>query len=169
MTVAGVGFALGDGVFAESGSGREWLGAAAVLAAAAAGAICSILYRPYLAKYPTLPVSVIAMFASVVFLAVFAAGEGFFAAPPEFSARGIGAILFIGISSGVGYYLWLWALGNASPTRVTVFLALSPIAATLLGAAFLGEAITPMILAALAAVGGGLWIALRDPRPVNSP
>ena len=41
------------------------------------------------------------------------------------------AILFIGVSSGVGYYLWLFALRHATPTRVTVFLALSPLTAAL--------------------------------------
>ena len=40
---------------------------------------------------------------------------------------------FIGLSSGVGYVLWLYALKHESPTRVTVFLALNPVTATLLG------------------------------------
>ena len=35
--------------------------------------------------------------------------------------------MFIGLSSAGGYVLWLWALKNIAATRVTVFLALSPI------------------------------------------
>jgi len=52
-------------------------------------AVCSVLYRPYLQKYPTLPVSFLAMLASVVFLAALAAGEGFFHSFPRFT-RGVG-------------------------------------------------------------------------------
>ena len=38
------------------------------------GALCAVLYRPYLDRYPTLPTSALAMFAAVVFLASPAAG-----------------------------------------------------------------------------------------------
>ena len=100
------------------------------------------------------------MLASIIFLAVFAAGEGFFNAVPRFTAGGWGAVGFIGIASGVGYYLWLWALNHTTPTNVTVFLALSPITATLLGALFLSEKITGVIVLALVCVASGLWIAL---------
>jgi drug/metabolite transporter (DMT)-like permease len=120
-----------------------------------------VLYRPYLRKYPALPVSAVAMLAAVAFLALLAAGEGFFAAPPRFTAAGWGAVLFIGVSSGVFYAVWLWALGHAPPTEVTVFLALSPVTAALLGAALLGEKPTPLALAGLGAVALGLWLAHR--------
>ncbi len=62
------------------------------------------------------------MLASVAFLAVLAAAEGFFDAPLRITPAGWLAVGFIGVSSGVGYWLWLWALTNATPTRVTVFL-----------------------------------------------
>lgn len=161
LTILGVGFALADRLGEGGDAAGEWPGALAVFAAALSGAVCSILYRPYLARYPTLPVSALAMLASVGFLALLAAIEGFFSAPPTFSTGGVAAILFIGVLSGIGYYLWLWALNHTTPTRATLFLALSPITATLLGALFLGEAITPAILLALVLVAGGLWVALR--------
>jgi drug/metabolite transporter (DMT)-like permease len=136
---------------------------AAVLLSAFSGALCSVLYRPYLRRYPALPVSAFAMAASVLVLAGMAAGEGFFTAVPRFTPGGWAAIGFIGLSSGVGYYLWLWALQHTSPTRVTVFLALSPITATLLGALLLGEVISAIFLAGLACVAGGLWLAHWEP------
>jgi drug/metabolite transporter (DMT)-like permease len=158
--VAGVGFALGEKAVQPSALGHGWVGELAVLASAASGAVCSVLYQPYLRKYPTLPLSGLAMLASIVFLAVFAAGEGFFNDVPRFTPGGWGAVGFIGIASGVGYYLWLWALNHTTPTNVTVFLALSPITATLLGALFLSEKITGMIVLALVCIASGLWIAL---------
>lgn len=66
--------------------------------------------------------------------------------------------------------LWLWALKHASPTRVTVFLSLSPVTAALLGAALLGEDLTPGVMAGLAGVAGGLWLATRaDGAPAREP
>jgi drug/metabolite transporter (DMT)-like permease len=126
------------------------------------------LYRPYLRKYPTLPVSAFAMLASVGFLAALAAAEGFFGSLPRFTAAGWLAVVFIGISSGIGYYLWLWALNHTTPTKVTVFLALSPITAAGLGASLLGETISMMLLVGLACVVFGLWIAHWGGRTVST-
>jgi drug/metabolite transporter (DMT)-like permease len=101
----------------------------------------------------------LAMLASVGFLAVLAAGEGFFGALPRFTVIGWMAVLFIGVSSGVGYFLWLWALGHTTPTRVTVFLALSPVTAAGLGSLLLAERVSTMSLIGLAYVALGLWLA----------
>jgi drug/metabolite transporter (DMT)-like permease len=159
LTLLGVAIALGGKALAPAGSAAQWLGEAAVFASAGAGAVCSVLYRPYLLRYPTIPVSAFAMLASVGFLALLAGAEGFFSTPLQITAAGWLAVLFIGLSSGVGYFLWLWALGHGSPTRVTAFLALSPITAALLGAMFLGEPVSAGTLAGLAAVVTGLWVA----------
>ena len=138
------------------------VGEGAVLAAALCGALCSVLYRPYLQRHPALPVGAVAMLASVAALAV-AAGvaEGFFQAPPHLTPGGWLAVVFIGASSGVGYVLWLWALGHASPTRVTVFLALSPVTALVLGAMLLGEPAGVNLVAGVLLLGAGLWVATR--------
>lgn len=159
MTVAGVGLALSEKADLWIGVADRWQGEVAVFASALSGAICSILYRSYLRKYRALSVSALAMLASVGFLAVLAAGEGFFNSPPQFNATGWLVILFIGISSGVGYYLWLWALSHSSPTKVTAFLALSPITATGLGALLLAEQVSGGFLLGLASVALGLWLA----------
>ena len=159
LTIAGVGVALGEKAMATGGAAHQWRGEIAVFASALSGAVCSVLYRPYLRKYPTLQVSAFAMLASVAFLAVLAHGEGFFGSLPRITADGWAAIVFIGFSSGVGYYLWLWALKHASATRVTVFLALSPLTAAGLGALVLGEHVSPLSALGLAFVALGLWLA----------
>jgi drug/metabolite transporter (DMT)-like permease len=162
LTILGVGLGLGEKAL---GAPRHhaWMGELAVLGSAWTGAICSVLYRPYLRKYPTLPVSAFAMLASVGFLTLPAAREGFFDAAPRFTAGGWLAVLFIGVGSGVGYYVWLWALGHAPATEVTVFLALSPITATALGAVLLGETISSLLLLGLACVAAGLRLASAAP------
>jgi drug/metabolite transporter (DMT)-like permease len=161
LTILGVGFALGDKTLS---SGQSWIGEAAVLASALVGAICSVLYRPYLKRYPTLPVSAFAMLAAVLALAVPAALDDLFTAVPRLTPSGWAAVVFIGLSSGGGYVLWLWALANTDATRVTVFLSLSPITAAVLGVALLGEPVTGTMIAGCGCVAAGLWIANREPR-----
>ena len=63
--------------------------------------------------------------------------EGGVATLPDVDATGWTAIVFVGLSSGGGYVLWLWALRHASPTRATAFLSLSPLTAAVLGTALL--------------------------------
>ena len=166
FTILGVGLALGEKAVQRSGGVGQWIGELAAIASTVSGAVCSVLYRPYLRRYPTSAVSALAMLASVGFLALLAAGEGFFTRLPRFTPGGWAAVVFIGVGSGIGYYLWLWALNHASPTRVTVFLSLSPITAAGLGAIFLAERVTPMSLLGVACVVAGLCLAHL---PVGEP
>ncbi|NTV57707.1 MAG: DMT family transporter [Deltaproteobacteria bacterium] len=164
LTIVGVGFALGEKVLLPGATGVGWIGELAVLASALCAAVCSVLYRPYLIKYPTLQVSAFAMLASVGFLAVAAGLEGSFGSSFHFTLAGWLAVLFIGASSAIGYYMWLWALSHTSPTRVTVFLSLSPITSAALGALLLAEPISVFFIAGLISVILGLYLAHRPQR-----
>jgi drug/metabolite transporter (DMT)-like permease len=159
ISIAGVALAVAPKLgAAQSG---HWWGELAVAAAACTGALCSVLYRPYLQRYPTVPVSAFAMLASVLFLALLALGEDWPARIGTFGMQAWAAVTFIGVSSGVGYFWWLYALKHESPTRVTVFLALNPVTAALLGWALLGETLHPAALGALLLIAAGLWMATR--------
>jgi drug/metabolite transporter (DMT)-like permease len=107
------------------------------------------------------------MAAAAAALFVPAALDDLFAAPGELSRGAWGAIVFIGLSSGGGYVLWLWALKTIAATRVTVFLALSPITAAALGVAFLGEPVTAGMIAGVVCVAAGLWLAGGKSEPAN--
>ncbi|WP_349291423.1 DMT family transporter [Caenimonas sedimenti] len=161
LSIGGVAVSLAPKL--QASTGGHWWGELAVLGAACTGALCSVLYRPYLQRYPTVPVSALAMLASVLFLAVVAVPEQWLTRVTTFSPGAWAAIVFIGVSSGIGYYLWLYALKHESPTRVTVFLSLNPVTAALLGWGLLGEVLDPTLLAALALIGAGLWLATRTP------
>lgn len=160
LTILGVGITLGEKVF-DAASADHWIGEAAVLLAAFCGALCSVLFKPYLQRYPTLSVGAYSMLASVAFLIILAGFEGAFTTWSGYSPGGWLAVIFIGISSGIGYYGWLWALRHAPPTQVTVFLGLSPITAAIVGAVFLAEPISWPLLAGMAVLLAGLWLALR--------
>ena len=159
LSIAGVAVDLAPKLTAAGGG--SWWGELSVAASALTGAVCSVLYRPYLRRYPTVPVSAFAMLASVLFLAVIALAEHWPQRLATIGAPAWGAVVFIGVSSGIGYFWWLYALKHESPTRVTVFLALNPVTAALLGWILLGESLHPAAIAALAMIAIALWLATR--------
>jgi drug/metabolite transporter (DMT)-like permease len=158
VSIAGVALSLAPKLEAH---GASWWGELAVLGSAAIGATCSVLYRPYLRRYPTLPVSAYAMLASVFVLALAAWPEHWAQRVPTFSGTAWAATIFVGVSSGIGYFAWLYALKHESPTRVTVFLALNPPTAALMGRVMLGEPVHAGVGAGLLLVAAGLWLATR--------
>ncbi len=159
ISIAGVALALAPKL--GTAQAAHWWGELAVAASAGVGALCTVLYRPYLQRYPTLPVSAFAMLASVLFLAVAALAEHWPARVGALSVQAWAAVIFIGAASAIGYFWWLHALKHESPTRVTVFLALNPVTAALLGWALLGESLHPALVAALVLIAAGLWLATR--------
>lgn len=166
LTLAGVALVLGEkAVGAGPPRADAWVGEAAALGAALCGGACSVGYRPYLRRNPTLQVSAVAMLAATLFLALLSAAlgaAGVTAGPwPRLDAGGWGAVLFIGVSSGIGYFLWLWALDRISATRVTAFIALSPVTAAVLGATLLGEPVSGGVVAGTACVALGLVLVSR--------
>jgi drug/metabolite transporter (DMT)-like permease len=167
LSLAGVALSLLPKLQQAGGSG--WWGELAVLASACVGALCSVLYRPYLQRYPTVPVSAFAMLASVAFLALIALHERWSAEISRLGPAAWSIVGFIGLSSGVGYFLWLYALKHESPTRVTVFLALNPVTAGLLGWLLLAEPLPPQTLAAVALIALGLWLATHPASAKRQP
>lgn len=160
LSIAGIAVALG--VRPPSDFGAEFaLGAALVLGAALCGAVCAVLYRPLLVRHAMLPMGTLAMAAAVVALGGAAIAEGLPARLPALGLTAWAVIAFVGLSSGIGFWLWLWALKHALPTRASLFLALSPVTAAAIGLVALGEPLrlgfvlgTAAVLAALALAGG---------------
>ncbi len=160
LALAGVALVIGP-VGQDHGT-ADHIGDISILAAALCGGACSVLSAPYLRRYPALPLGVLAMLVSVAFLAVPASiGEEPLRAVSHLGGAAWGAVLFIGVGTGVGHFLWFWALGRATPTQVTVFLSLSPVTAVLLGATLLGEPVPPMTLPALVCLATGFWLTGR--------
>ena len=161
LALVGVALSLSEKLIDPQEGDGVWIGVALALASAATGAVCSVFYRPYLERYPTVQVSFVAMLASVVALAGLAGWEGFFTTPLPTSLTVWGAVAFIGVSSGIGYVGWLYALRHAPVTVVTLFLSLSPITAALIGVTALDEPITLGLVGGFAVILTGLWLALR--------
>ncbi len=161
LVVLGVGAALFDKLQLTPASGATLLGVLLAFASAMTGALCNVLYRPYLRRYPTMPVSVYAMACAVMVLAAATLATGELEPLISFTPAGWAAVLFIGISSGVGYYCWLWALKHSTPTKAAVFLNLSPLVAAVLGLLLLAEPVSWLFGLGLLLVLSGLWLTTR--------
>ena len=73
------------------------------------------------------------------------------------------AALYLAAGGGaLAFFLWVFALQRASPTRVANTMAVNPLVAGLLAAALLDEPFTLNLAIGLAAVFAGIWIATTD-------
>jgi drug/metabolite transporter (DMT)-like permease len=98
------------------------------------------------------------MLASLVPLGAFAVLE-----PQGLSTGGsthatVLLVVGIGLSSGAGFWCWLYALSHIPAGHVTAFLGLSPVTATLLSVAFKDESLKASVIAALGLVVAALLV-----------
>ncbi|MFT6559218.1 DMT family transporter [Sneathiella sp.] len=156
LTILGVGVSVIDKLTLNIPQETEYFAILAAFLAAFSGALCSVLYAPFLRKYPAQNVSVLAMFASVLVLGGYAVLVDGLPSITGINTMGWWVILFIGFSSAAGYFLWLWALKYLSPTRVTIFLSLGPISSAVFGYLLLSEAITFYLFGGILFVIAGL-------------
>jgi drug/metabolite transporter (DMT)-like permease len=108
-----------------------------------------------------LPLGALAMAAAVAVLAPAAWAEGLGERARVLNAAQWAVVAAVGLSSGVAYWLWLWALKHTAPTKATAFLALSPVTATLIGAFALGEAVGWGLAVGVACILIGLALMAR--------
>lgn len=78
-------------------------------------------------------------------------------------ATGVGLAIASGaLTSGIGYVIWYAALSRLSAMRAATVQLSVPLIAACGGVVFLSEAITPRLLAASAAILGGIALVLAD-------
>lgn len=160
VALAGVAVCVGPEI--RTGSPGYLLGAGLVFLAATAGAVSSVLSRPVLQGVSPLGFAVRAFVAATAFLATLAlAVEQPMTALLRLQATQLWVIAGIGASSAGAYWLWLYALKHESASRVTVFLALSPLAAAFCGAWWLGEPLALSLFVSVALIACGLALSTR--------
>lgn len=168
LTIAAVAALVGGEALAGMITVGEVTGLVLAALATLTGAVCSVFYGPYLKRYGALNVSVVAMAASLLPLAAMALVETGGAPVGSWTDQTLALVGFVGLSSGIGYLMWLYALANAPAGIVTAFLALSPITAVLLSIIFLDARVTPSLFAALTLVIGGLAMMALPPKQTDN-
>jgi drug/metabolite transporter (DMT)-like permease len=80
--------------------------------------------------------------------------------PPQW----LGALYLGAFGSALTFYLWSFALERTTPTLVAISITVNPVAATLTGAALLGEPLRWNLVAGIVTVFIGIWIATTHSR-----
>ncbi|MCP1907709.1 drug/metabolite transporter (DMT)-like permease [Bradyrhizobium elkanii] len=162
VTILGVSMALLSGL-ATSPLGA-WRGDLLMIAAALCMALYSIWSKPYIRRSGPIPFTTLAMAAGAVVLIVTSLLRGSFAPVADFGApQWSGAIYLGAFGAALTFYLWAFALERTTPTRVAISVTVNPIAASLVGAALLGEPLSWNLVAGIVTVFAGIWIATTQP------
>jgi drug/metabolite transporter (DMT)-like permease len=161
VAMGGVAIALAAGL--GDAPPDAWRGDLIMLGGMLSMALYNVLSRPLMARSSALGYAAAGMAFGSGMNALVAWHAGGFEAVAGFgAAQWIGA-LYLGVfAGGLGFFLWVYALERASPTRVANTITVSPIAAALLAAVLIGEPIGWSLLLGIAAVAAGIWIASTE-------
>ncbi|MTV13579.1 MULTISPECIES: DMT family transporter [Bradyrhizobium] len=163
ITILGVSMALLSGLAAAPPG--AWRGDLLMIAAALCMALYSIWSKPYIRRSGPIPFTTLAMAAGAVVLMTASLLRGSFAPVADFGApQWFGAIYLAAFGAALTFYLWALALERTTPTRVAISVTVNPIAASLVGAALLGEPLSWNLVAGIVTVFAGIWIATTQPQ-----
>ena len=163
VAILGVASAL-SGSLATAPAGA-WRGDLVMVGTALCGALYNVLSLPYIRRYDALAFTVQAMLAGTLLLGLGAALTGSLPTLALVPGTGWIAVLYLGVLGGAGaLFLWSYALGHTTPTRVAVAVAINPVVALLLGAFLLGEPASPSLIIGLVAVLAGILLTTRKSR-----
>ena len=138
-------------------AGFRALGSAIAIMGAMASACYAIVGRK-LRGYDALSVTALgALFGSLLQGGLLFATSGFNQILEASTAVYL-LVAYWGIFSGLGYVVYYYCLGRIEATKVSSFIYLSPLFATVLSVVILNEALTPIFLGGLAFTLGGIWL-----------
>jgi len=156
LSIAGVAIVMIDRRAITNGTSYSARGDLLLIATALCGAIYNVLAKRMLARYKGITVTFYAMTIGTLFLVPASIVER----PPglaSLNAETLALVVFVGVFGGaLGFSLWTSALSRLSPTKVSVYINLNPIAATLLGATILHERLSFFFAVGFAAVVAGV-------------
>ncbi|AEI92930.1 hypothetical protein RLO149_c009120 [Roseobacter litoralis Och 149] len=158
LSVLGIAVLLGTDLFVTTIGSFEFFGLFAALVEIMTGAVCSVYLRPYVRRYGGVQVSLLAMLASLVPLGAIAAFETQGLTTAGWTHATAFLVLGIGLSSGAGFWCWLYALSCIPTGHVTAFLGLGPFTATILSFCLKEGQITGSVAIALGLVVSALLV-----------
>jgi drug/metabolite transporter (DMT)-like permease len=161
IAMLGVAAALASGL-ADAPAGA-WRGDLILAGATLCMALYNVWSRPFIQRSSALGFLTAGMGVGAAALVLISAFSGGLARVSAFTPAEWRAALYLGAGGGaLAFFLWVYALQYASPTRVANTMTVNPIVAALLAAIILGEPITLPLVIGLITVFAGLWIATTD-------
>lgn len=140
-----------------------WRGDLIMIGATLCMALYNVWTRPFIQRSSALGFVTATMGVGAAALVVVSAWRGGGAALARFTPGEWLAAIYLGAGGGaLAFFLWVYALQHASPTRVANTMTINPIVAGLLAAAILHEPLTVQLAIGLVAVCVGLWVATTE-------
>ena len=168
VAFTGVALAFSEGFSAPAAGPLQWWGdAMGLLAAVLWGATTLAIRATRLASAPAEKTLFYQLAVSAVLLGggAWAVGEAW---PVRWSTLALGSMFFqIVVITFASYLLWFWLIRHYPATRLASFTLLTPLSGLLAGMVLLDEPATPRLLAALVAVGAGIWLVNRPAPQAN--
>ena len=170
VLLAILGAAIAIGGTAALLEATSWIGQVLMILATLAGAVYAVFSKAYLAKYPPVVVTAIAMGAGAgTLLLIWLFRELPTTGLPNLNSAGWLVILYIGaIGGALSFFLYAWALGRTAPTATMILLPLNPMTAMVAGVAFLGEPLNSGLFFGLALVIAGIFLVI-DVKAARQP
>nr|WP_298682465.1 DMT family transporter [uncultured Dongia sp.] len=166
IAMSGVAMALLSGLATVPAG--AWRGDLLMIGAALCMALYNVWSRPFIRRSGPIPFATAGMGVGALCLIVVAVLRDGLAPLAAFDLPQWSAVAYLGVFGGaVTFFLWAFALGRASPTRVAISVTVNPITASLFGAALLGEAIRWNLVVGLVTVFAGIWLAVTAKRPAK--
>ncbi len=161
IAMGGVAAALSSGL--ASAPAGAWRGDLIMAGATLCMALYNVWTRPFIRRSSALGFVTASMGVGAAALIIISAWQGGGAMLARFSSGEWLAAGYLAAGGGaLAFFLWVYALRHASPTRVANTMTVNPIVAGLLAAAILGEPITLNVVVGLIAVCIGLFIATTE-------
>jgi drug/metabolite transporter (DMT)-like permease len=158
IAMLGVAMALLSGL--ASAPPGAWRGDLLMVAAALCMALYSVWSRPFIRRSGAIPFTAFSMGVGAACLVAISWLRGGFAPVADFGASQWLAAVYLGAFGGaVTFYLWTFALGRTTPTRVAISVAVNPITASLVGVTLLHEPVRWSLVGGIVTVFVGVWIA----------
>jgi drug/metabolite transporter (DMT)-like permease len=163
VLLAILGAAVAIGGTAALLEADSWMGQILMIVATLSGAVYAVFSKAYLAKYPPVVVTAIAMGAGAsTLLAIWMLRDLPTTGLPHLDSAGWLVILYIGaIGGALSFFLYAWALGRTAPTATMILLPLNPMAAILAGVIFLDEPLNSALFLGLAFVVMGIVLVVN--------
>ena len=158
VAVAGVFLALMLGL-ADAPEGA-WRGELIMFAATLCMSFYNVWSRSFITRSDPLTFLTAGMGPAAFSLLVWALAIHGFEAAARFDSSQWLAIVYLGVVGSAGaFVLWVFALSRTSPTKTAVTITVNPVFASIVGALAMSEGIGLNLIAGLAAVAIGIWIA----------
>ena len=164
VAMLGVTIALAAGL--RDAPAGAWRGDLIMAAATLCMALYNVFSRPFIQRSSALGFLAAGMAVGGGALVLISLGAGGASSLAGFGPRDWIAAFYLAAGGGaLAFFLWVYALQHASPTRVANTMTVNPLVAGLLAAGLLGEPIAPALIAGLLAVFAGIWVATTDRTP----